>query len=149
MAKTTYSEKLKDPRWQKKRIDILGRDNLTCQLCSDTTTELQVHHKSYKWGNEPWEYEDDNFITLCKHCHKVVESFKGKRLTPIIASKYYEDFLKCYVISTILKHPVHGMVLAIHYYHPETDEVLLVTMIEKKPFKNIESLFQHAEKLIT
>ena len=30
-----YSEKLKDPRWQKKRLEILERDNFRCQYCGD------------------------------------------------------------------------------------------------------------------
>lgn len=69
----TYSEKLRNPQWQKKRLEILSRDKFTCQLCTDKENELQVHHKVYKDGCEPWEYEDDNFITLCKDCHSKIE----------------------------------------------------------------------------
>lgn len=69
----TYPEKLRNPNWQKKRLEILSRDKFTCQLCTDKENELQVHHKTYKEGCEPWEYEDDNFITLCKDCHSKIE----------------------------------------------------------------------------
>lgn len=69
MAK--YSDLLRDPRWQKKRLEILQRDNFTCQHCKDTETELHVHHNQYK-GN-PWEIECDNLVTLCKHCHYSIE----------------------------------------------------------------------------
>lgn len=31
----TYSQKLRDPRWQKKRLEILERDSFTCQHCHD------------------------------------------------------------------------------------------------------------------
>jgi len=55
MAKLTYSEKLKDPRWQKKRLEILSRDKFTCQLCSDKETELHIHHNEYFPGKKPWE----------------------------------------------------------------------------------------------
>jgi hypothetical protein len=69
----TYSEKLRDPKWQKKRLKILERDEFCCQLCLDTTTELQVHHLSYEKNKEPWDYDDSNFDTYCKHCHYLTE----------------------------------------------------------------------------
>lgn len=64
-----YSEKLKDPRWQKKRLEILERDKWTCRICEDTTSTLVVHHRDYLPGKEPWEYPDDLLITLCEDCH--------------------------------------------------------------------------------
>jgi len=64
----TYSEKLKDPRWQKKRLEILQRDEFMCQLCQDTESTLVVHH--YKYSGEPWEAEDIHLITLCESCHE-------------------------------------------------------------------------------
>jgi hypothetical protein len=65
-----YSEKLKDPRWQKMRLEILQRDNFTCRYCFDDKTTLHVHHKSYKYNNDPWDYPEENFITLCENCHE-------------------------------------------------------------------------------
>lgn len=73
---SVYQTKLKDPQWQKKRLEILSRDNFTCLLCKDTETTLHVHHHEYKYGREPWDYADDNFATLCEHCHKEVEVLK-------------------------------------------------------------------------
>lgn len=66
----TYAEKLKDPRWQKKRLEILQRDGFACRVCFDTTTTLHVHHKFYKRGANPWDYPDESLITLCAECHK-------------------------------------------------------------------------------
>ena len=63
----SYSDKLKDPRWQKKRLEVLNRDNFTCKLCGDSETELHIHHVEYK--GEPWEQDLDKLDTLCKHCH--------------------------------------------------------------------------------
>lgn len=83
----TYSEKLKDPRWQKRRLAILDRDNFSCCACSDSKTTLHVHHKEYIRGNEPWEYEDSNFQTLCKVCHIVAEHFKKDGGEIIICDK--------------------------------------------------------------
>ena len=68
--KKTYSEKLKDPRWQKKRLKILERDEFTCQSCFDSESTLHVHHRYYTQGAEPWEYPDSALQTLCEGCHQ-------------------------------------------------------------------------------
>lgn len=72
IVKPVYGDLLNDPKWQRKRLEIMQRDDFTCQLCSDTETELQVHHKKYIAGLKPWEYEDKYLITLCINCHKKV-----------------------------------------------------------------------------
>lgn len=65
-----YQELLKDPKWIKKRNEILARDNNTCQFCGAQDRYLHVHHKRYIIGNKPWEYEDKDLITLCDRCHE-------------------------------------------------------------------------------
>lgn len=65
-----YADKLKDPRWQKKRLLIFERDNWTCQSCGDSTSTLHIHHLKYLQWNEPWEYEDHYLITYCHKCHE-------------------------------------------------------------------------------
>lgn len=78
MAKEkTYSEKLKDPRWQRRRLEILNRDEFTCQKCGDKENTLHVHHRWYKFGKEPWEYPDEILITLCHNCHEEEEWSKN------------------------------------------------------------------------
>lgn len=67
--KQTYAESLRDPRWQRKRLEILQRDNFTCQSCGTTEKELHVHHGYYETGLSPWEYDNDTLTTLCKNCH--------------------------------------------------------------------------------
>ena len=66
----SYIEKLQDPRWQKKRLEILSRDKFECQCCGDTETTLHVHHLLYKRGLDPWEYDERELVTLCKNCHE-------------------------------------------------------------------------------
>lgn len=66
---TTYSKKLQDPRWQKKRLEILQRDNWTCQSCGDKSETLHVHHKWYEKSVEPWDYKGPCLVTLCNSCH--------------------------------------------------------------------------------
>ena len=80
MAKS-YSAKLLDPLWQKKRVEILQRDNFTCQLCGDTRTTLQVHHEKYK-GN-PWDIPSEHLKTLCAHCHDVIHKLPQFKITKV------------------------------------------------------------------
>lgn len=63
-----YSERLKDPRWQKKRLEIFERDDWQCRVCRDKTSTLHVHHKIYS-GYFPWEADDKYLVTLCENCH--------------------------------------------------------------------------------
>lgn len=72
----TYSEKLKDPRWQKKRLEVLQRDEFTCLFCGDTKSTLHVHHAIYFKGLNPWEYDDSELITLCESCHEFEHEMK-------------------------------------------------------------------------
>jgi hypothetical protein len=64
----TYSQKLRDPRWQRKRLQILERDGWRCQACDSETKTLQVHHLVYS-RCDPWEYPDECYQTLCEECH--------------------------------------------------------------------------------
>ncbi len=72
-----YSDKLKYPKWQKKRLEIMGRDSFKCSNCNTDKIELQVHHLDYFPSLEPWEYPNDMLITLCEPCHsKELRRFK-------------------------------------------------------------------------
>jgi hypothetical protein len=72
----TYSEKLRDPRWQKTRLEILERDYWSCQICYDTKTTLNVHHRYYDDGADPWDYPPSALVTLCQPCHEFEEKYK-------------------------------------------------------------------------
>lgn len=63
-----YSEKLRDPRWQRKRLEIMQRDNFTCLACGDTEKTQNVHHKKYH--GSPWEAPSESLETLCEPCHE-------------------------------------------------------------------------------
>lgn len=73
----TYAEKLKSPEWQKKRLEILQRDNFTCTMCGSKEKQLHVHHKVYIYDNEPWEYLEEFYTTLCYECHDIEEKDKA------------------------------------------------------------------------
>ena len=65
-----YQEKLQDPRWQKKRLQVFERDEFTCRGCCDDEGSLHVHHLYYLPETEPWDYSLDALLTLCKPCHE-------------------------------------------------------------------------------
>jgi len=71
-----YYQKLQDPRWKAKRLEILIRDNHTCQTCK-SKSRLQVHHLKYQ--GEPWEVDDEFLVTLCGGCHKDVHGIKSAK----------------------------------------------------------------------
>lgn len=71
---SSYSQKLKDPRWQKKRLEIMGRDGFRCRICGDDSNTLHVHHKHYFSKREPWDYEEQDLVTVCEICHDEAHS---------------------------------------------------------------------------
>lgn len=105
----SYSELLKDPRWQRKRLDILNRDNFTCVCCGDDKSTLHVHHQYYINGRMPWEYSNDLLITLCAKCHENEESLKEQD----------EDVMKRLLSTGLLRSDVHNLVgnLSMYIYN--------------------------------
>ena len=69
----TYSEKLKDPRWQRCRLKVLERAGWKCENCGGDNLTLHVHHGYYRKGADPWDYEDVDLHCLCCKCHETVQ----------------------------------------------------------------------------
>jgi hypothetical protein len=69
MGKMTYYEMLQHPNWQKKRLEILEREEYTCQSCGDKETTLHVHHGYYDNTLKLWEYDGDTLWCYCSVCH--------------------------------------------------------------------------------
>lgn len=65
-----YSEKLKDPRWQRIRLRVFERDLWTCQQCNTKDKTLSAHHLYYNFQTDPWDYPLTAFRTLCIDCHE-------------------------------------------------------------------------------
>lgn len=71
---TNYNNLLLTSQWQKKRKEILQRDDNKCQNCG-ATSNLNVHHRQYHKTKQtghyllPWRYHDRYLITLCEKCH--------------------------------------------------------------------------------
>lgn len=87
----TYSEKLKDPRWQKKRLQVLEAAGWKCEYCGLGDMTLHVHH--LKYTGEPWDAPAEDLEVLCEEHHECrkKESFSIK-LTDVRASKIAEVF---------------------------------------------------------
>jgi hypothetical protein len=118
--KTTYSEQLKDPRWQRKRIEIMQRDNFGCQLCGDTQTELHIHHKKYLKNKLAFEYDNTHLITYCKHCHIVTEYLKPIKIKKLI--KFNNSFGRLFIIKTNDYYDVYFLI-----FDTNTDKVISVS----------------------
>jgi hypothetical protein len=91
-----YLEKLKDPRWQKKRLEIFERDNWTCQECHHTDRPLHVHHKLYIKDCEPWDCPNYLLITLCEDCHSFETKTSAACITELI-----EAISRCGLLNDI------------------------------------------------
>jgi len=111
-----YSNKLKHPNWQKKRLKILERDNFKCQSCFSKNKELIVHHLIYDYSiKSPWNYPDETLITLCKDCHNSIHSTKialnAIRLSNLICNLADEDisFINFILIDIEFKMSIEGM----------------------------------------
>ena len=73
----TYTEKLKDPRWQKKRLEVMQRHGFKCKDCGSTENTLHVHHCGYR-GKTPWETPIELLLTVCESCHKLRQSVENE-----------------------------------------------------------------------
>ena len=69
-SQKSYRDKFKDPKWQRKRLLIMERDDFQCQICFDKASPLNVHHRYYEFGKDPWDYQDEALVTLCEYCHE-------------------------------------------------------------------------------
>lgn len=74
----SYSDQLKDPKWQKKRLEVLERARWTCRQCRSGKITLHVHHLYYVKGVKPWDYPDGALVVLCEDCHKERHSLEEK-----------------------------------------------------------------------
>lgn len=102
--KISYSEQLKDPRWQMRKTEILNRDEYTCQLCGNKKNTLHVHHKRYIKNRLPWEYGDNDLITLCEKCHQNIHTKPNTDIAKIgevylYCHSDFDDYLMCFHID--------------------------------------------------
>lgn len=88
-----YSEQIKSPKWQKKRLEILQLHNFKCEECGSETKTLNVHHRFYIKGRKIHEYDNDVLQCLCEDCHAKVH--KKKEVVEVLNPKLN------YIFSTL------------------------------------------------
>lgn len=116
-----YADKLKDPRWQKKRLEILEAAKWQCEECQSKTDTLHVHHLYYEFGKDPWDYPDMAYRVLCDEHHKyqhIIKQLLDEQLAMEFRSQKDLDALMevCGAISEEMIGPVqmHMVRDAIH-----------------------------------
>ena len=63
---TSFAAKFKDPRWLRRREEIIAAADYQCQDCGATDTDaLDVHICYFEQGREPWEYPDEAYRCVC------------------------------------------------------------------------------------
>lgn len=90
-----YWELLRDPQWQRKRLEVMERAEFRCDTCDADDKTLNVHHRIYRKNALPWEYADHELVCLCEDCHES-EHHTRQMIDEALAklgSLYYDDVL--------------------------------------------------------
>lgn len=127
-----YLSKLKDPRWQKKRLEILERDNFTCQMCKDEETELHIHHKKYGHEN-PWDNNNEDLITYCKYCHEIYSALNKENINLI-------EIIKKDIFFIALSYDSNNTKCASLYFLNE-NILTSIMLFREKSYNNLNNLF--------
>jgi hypothetical protein len=137
-----YKEKLLDPRWQKKRLEVFNRDNFTCQLCGDTESSLHIHHLEYI--NNPWDVDNESLITYCQHCHQFIEFTKNFSIYRKIIKidKNITTFGVILYVLSIDKYNQKGIDINI-LKSDKLDDIEYVTFLNDKALNDLNNLFNN------
>jgi hypothetical protein len=117
----TYQEKLKDPRWQKRRLEVFERDGWKCRKCSRGDKTLNIHHLIYLPNKEPWEYNNKMLLTLCEDCH-LEESNKDEQ------AAFDEGLCLVFRSSGFFNRDIHDIISVFKYmkYHNPQDVLIVL-----------------------
>ena len=132
-----YKEQLKSPYWQRKRLEVLNRDDFTCQNCGNKENTLHVHHIKYANAKRIWDIDSKYLITLCDDCHKIwhqvikfntnhpnVDLLLAESLIKFITNQYKDEKI------SVIKNKISN-ILNIWENQNERD-VLLYLVVRKK-----------------
>ena len=120
MNKQKYLKLLKDPRWQKKRLEIFQRDNFQCRICGDKEETLHVHHKIYIGDNPPWKSENKDLLTVCSDCHNLISNNIILDTQKIFYKRVRQEGVTYFVLTP------HDM--EIHYRNNEKEVIFIVQL---------------------
>jgi hypothetical protein len=103
-----YQEQLRDPRWQRRRLEIFQDANFKCEDCANGHEELNVHHSAYLKDIPAWDHPKELLHCLCRSCHKERQSVEDslkiemmKRLRRVPTERLKQVFFT--VMSEALK----------------------------------------------
>lgn len=88
-----YADQLRDPRWQRKRLEIMERADFTCESCGDEKKTLAVHHRIYLGGRKAWEYENEYLECLCEDCHTSKHNLQAELNAVLVMSGDIEQVI--------------------------------------------------------
>lgn len=126
--RSAYAEKLLDPRWQKKRLLVLERDQWQCQACGDNESTLHVHHRWYE-GKDPWDAPDDALVALCETCHDAESEARQhdeKLLLQSLKKRYfsYELYqIEKVLLSMAIRHVCEVQLTAVAWFLSSPEKV--------------------------
>lgn len=138
-----YSEKLKDPRWQKLRLKVLERDEWACLSCGDTESTLVIHYTYYQHGKDPWEYPLNSLMTLCENCHYIEREDRPPAEKSLLLALKKQQFLA----KDILEIAIGFNYVKIPHAPEVTASIIKWALESPETFKNLGILyFQHLRK---
>ena len=133
-----YSEKLKDPGWQKLRLEVFERDEWTCQGCGDNESTLNVHHCYYESQKEPWEYPLKALTTLCDNCHNIEKNDRPPAERSLMHALKKQGFFA----KDVLEIATGFQLIKYHYYAPEVTASIIKWVLESPDvFEKLGDLF--------
>lgn len=97
----SYYEQLKHPLWQKKKAEIMNRDEFKCTICNCDTKQLSVHHLCYFPDTLIWEYDNELMQTVCFEHHNQL-TYDIPKIAGIIAFNCIKNKLDLNTIIDIL-----------------------------------------------
>lgn len=141
--KPSYAEQLKDPRWQRKRLEILERDNWLCRKCGSTEKTLHVHHGYYEKGLMAWEYPSETLHAVCEDCHEIVQAEMVELQRDLATMPFHTHMTILGFMRT------YRMRYSMGEQPPLMDASLLYgfALLYKIPFKALEILFDQKGSL--
>lgn len=142
----SYKQKLLDPRWQKVRLEILNRDSFSCVICHDKTTTLHVHHLKYT-TDDPWDAQESDLITCCKHCHSLFEYHSKHKDISIMVSEVMKWKVSDEWTCLFVFNPLRTEYL--FYNYNEHDSVInIAAFIPQSFFPKVSERFITTETLL-
>jgi hypothetical protein len=149
---SSYQKQLRNPLWQRRRLEIFHRDGWQCQSCGETGRELQVHHRWYTGGLAPWESPDIALVTLCVACHERVSMNKLPEVThqSTLADTYGSIRVLCVPPSDyyLAQEDVEKVVSEHIRYDPEAPKLRDILWLDYLKFQGGAQFRQHKEEAL-